>query len=176
MKSKRKRIISGTVITALVLLAAICLPRVHAQKKQTERCLTPLIREANLLSASIRGVTGKKNNDIAVELDAVKERFASFETVALDTKNMTTSEIEGFEDFASVLVHCRERIRVMADAGQNGEPPVPDEITFLNALNDGVCELTDALQNENGTMRVSGARQYSKVIAAFAEAIRKSEK
>lgn len=176
MKSKRKRIIGGIIIVVLVLLAAVCLPRVHAQKKQAERCLTPLIREADLLSDSIRDVTSKKNNDIAVELDTVKECFASFETAALDTKNMTAAEIKGFEDFASILVHCRERIRVMAEAGRNGEPPVPDEITFLNTLNDSVCELAGALQNENGTMRVSNARQYSKVIAAFAEAIRESEK
>ena len=82
----------------------------------------------------------------------------------------------GFEDFESILVHCQERIRVMVEANQNGEPLTPDEVSFLNTLNDSVCALVDALKNDNGILRVTSARQYSNVIAAFVDAIRESEK
>ena len=81
----------------------------------------------------------------------------------------------GFEDFESILVHCQERIRVMVEANQNGEPLTPDEVSFLNTLNDSVCALVDALKNDNGILRVTSARQYSNVITAFVDAIRESE-
>ena len=90
-------------------------------------------------------------------------------------KRIAESEIMGFEDFESILVHCQERIRVMVEANQNGEPLTPDEVSFLNTLNDSVCALVDALKNDNGILRVTSARQYSNVITAFVDAIRESE-
>lgn len=51
----------------------------------------------------------------------------------------------------------------------------PDEVSFLNTLNDSVCALVDALKNDNGILRVTSARQYSNVITAFVDAIRESE-
>ena len=95
--------------------------------------------------------------------------------ILYQTKRIAESEIMGFEDFGSILVHCQERIRVMVEANQNGEPLTPDEVSFLNTLNDSVCALVDALKNDNGILRVTSARQYSNVITAFVDAIRESE-
>ena len=95
--------------------------------------------------------------------------------ILYQTKRNAESEIMGFEDFESILVHCQERIRVMVEANQNGEPLTPDEVSFLNTLNDSVCALVDALENDNGILRVTSTRQYSNVITAFVDAIRESE-
>lgn len=117
----------------------------------------------------------KASIDVEIELDMEKKQFASFKNTALETKRIAESEIMGFEDFESILVHCQERIRVMVEANQNGEPLTPDEVSFLNTLNDSVCALVDALKNDNGILRVTSARQYSNVITAFVDAIRESE-
>jgi len=45
-----------------------------------------------------------------------QKQFASFKNTALETKRVAESEIMGFEDFESILVHCQERIRVMVEA------------------------------------------------------------
>ena len=113
--------------------------------------------------------------DVEIELDMAKKQFASFKSTALETKRIAESEIMGFEDFESILVHCQERIRVMVEANRNGEPLTPDEVSFLNTLNDSVCALVDALENDNGILRVTSTRQYSNVITAFVDAIRESE-
>ena len=151
------------------------LSHIHNQKEQIDIYLTPLIKEATLLSSSIRDVTDKKSIDVEIELDMAKKQFASFKSTALETKRIAESEIMGFEDFESILVHCQERIRVMVEANQNGEPLTPDEVSFLNTLNDSVCALVDALENDNGILRVTSTRQYSNVITAFVDAIRESE-
>ena len=148
MKIKRSVLIGSIVVAISILVATIYLSHIHNRKEQIDIYLTPLIKEATLLSSSIRDVTDKKSIDV---------------------------EIMGFEDFESILVHCQERIRVMVEANQNGEPLTPDEVSFLNTLNDSVCALVDALKNDNGILRVTSARQYSNVIAAFVDAIRESE-
>ena len=45
----------------------------------------------------------------------------------------------------------------------------------MNTLNDNICALVDALENDNGILRVTSTRQYSNVITAFVDAIRESE-
>ena len=175
MKIKRSVLIGSIVVAISILVATIYLSHIHNQKEQIDIYLTPLIKEATLLSSSIRDVTDKKSIDVEIELDMAKKQFASFKSTALETKRIAESEIMGFEDFESILVHCQERIRVMVEENQNGEPLTPDEVSFLNTLNDSVCALVDALKNDNGILRVTSARQYSNVITAFVDAIRESE-
>ena len=153
MKIKRSVLIGSIVVAISILVATIYLSHIHNQKEQIDIYLTPLIKEATLLSSSIRDVTDKKSIDVEIELDMAKKQFASFK----------------------ILVHGQERIRVMVEANQNGEPLTPDEVSFLNTLNDSVCALVDALKNDNGILRVTSARQYSNVITAFVDAIRESE-
>lgn len=175
MKIKRSVLIGSIVVAISILVATIYLSHIHNQKEQIDIYLTPLIKEATLLSSSIRDVTDKKSIDVEIELDMAKKQFASFKNTALETKRIAESEIMGFEDFESILVHCQERIRVMVEVNQNGEPLTPDEVSFLGTLNDSVCALVDALKNDNGILRVTSARQYSNVITAFVDAIRESE-
>lgn len=170
MKSKKGMILSGTLIAVILLFAVLWLPRFRAGQEQAGLYLQPLIKEANLLSSQLRDVTGKKENDISRELDALREQFDSFMTAALDTRNITEEEPEGFADFESVLGHCEARIRVMTEANQKGEPFVPEEISFLNALDRGVCALAEDLQDENGV----DARFYSEAVTSFAQAIRET--
>lgn len=176
MKSRKGMMYGGVIIVFILLATAIWVPRIHTQKEQVKLYLNPVVTEVNLLSSSIQDVTNNKNNDISMELDAVKKQFDSFMTVALDTKNITKSEIEGFSDFESVLGHCQSRIRVIVEANQSGDPLVPDEISFLNTLDHSLCVLGKSLINENGTLSITNARQYSDVITVFTETIRKSEK
>ena len=175
MKIKRSVLIGSIVVAISILVATIYVSHIHNQKEQIDIYLTPLIKEATLLSSSSRDVTDKKSIDVEIELDMAKKQFASFKNTALEAKRIAESEIMGFEDFESILVHCQERIRVMVEANQNGEPLTPDEVSFLNTLNDSVCALVDALKNDNGILRVTSARQYSNVITAFVDAIRESE-
>lgn len=60
--------------------------------------MKPLIKEANMLPFDIKEITGKKDNDISMELDAVNVRFASFMATAVDSKHITEAEVEGFAD------------------------------------------------------------------------------
>ena len=124
MKIKRSVLIGSIVVAISILVVTIYLSHIHNQKEQIDIYLTPLIKEATLLSSSIRDVTDKKSIDVEIELD-----------MAL----------------------------------------TPDEVSFLNTLNDSVCALVDALKNDNGILRVTSARQYSNVITAFVDAIRESE-
>ena len=176
MKNKKGIILGGVAVVALILIAAIIFPKAHSEKEQAKLYLDPLITEANLLSSSIEDVTSKKNNDISVELGVVQDQLASFVTVALETKNITKSEIEGFSDFDLVLGHCQSRIRVMVEAVEKGESLVPDEISFLNTLEHSVSVLGASLKKDNGTLNVTTAKQYSDVITVFTEAIHETGK
>lgn len=106
MKIKRSVLIGSIVVAISILVATIYLSHIHNQKEQIDIYLTPLIKEATLLSSSIRDVTDKKSIDVEIELDMAKKQFASFKNMALETKRIAESEIMGFEDFESILVHC----------------------------------------------------------------------
>ncbi len=174
MKHKKRGILIGCIVIAILLLfTAIFMPRIHGEKVQAKQYLDPLIKEGNLLCSSIQQVTGKKNNDFTSELTELTGQFDAFLAAARNTKHMTGSEIDGFLDFESILGHCQSRIRVMTEAVQKGQALVPDEISFLNTLNRALGELTGALKNEDGSLRVT---QYSEVIGAFTEAIRNSDR
>ena len=118
MKIKRSVLIGSIVVAISILVVTIYLSHIHNQREQIDIYLTPLIKEATLLSSSIRDVTDKKSIDVEIELDMEKKQFASFKNTALETKRIAESEIMGFEDFESILVHCQERIRVMVEANQ----------------------------------------------------------
>ena len=107
MKIKRSVLIGSIVVAISILVATIYLSHIHNQKEQIDIYLTPLIKEATLLSSSIRDVTDKKSIDVEIELDMAKKQFASFKSTALETKRIAESEIMGFEDFESILVHCQ---------------------------------------------------------------------
>jgi hypothetical protein len=78
MKIKRSVLIGSIVVAISILVATIYLSHIHNQKEQIDIYLTPLIKEATLLSSSIRDVTDKKSIDVEIELDMAKKQFASF--------------------------------------------------------------------------------------------------
>ena len=57
MKIKRSVLIGSIVVAISILVATIYLSHIHKQKEQIDIYLTPLIKEATLLSSSIRDVT-----------------------------------------------------------------------------------------------------------------------
>ncbi len=159
----------------LVLLAGVLLFRHRTQQKQVEDYATPLLTQANLLSDQIREVTGAKHADLVPALDRLQEAFAAFQAAALDSRHMPLSELRGFEDFQSILGHCQARIRVMCEAARQGQPTVPDEISFLNALDQALGNLAGDLQDESG-LRISTPGQCADAIAAFTAAIRTADR
>ena len=66
MKIKRSVLIGSIVVAISILVATIYVSHIHNQKEQIDIYLTPLIKEATLLSSSIRDVTDKKRieNDL----------------------------------------------------------------------------------------------------------------
>lgn len=85
MKIKRSVLIGSIVVAISILVATIYLSHIHKQKEQIDIYLTPLIKEATLLSSSIQDVTDKKSIDVEIELDMAKKQFASFKSTALET-------------------------------------------------------------------------------------------
>lgn len=60
MKIKRSVLIGSIVVAISILVVTIYLSHIHNQKEQIDIYLTPLIKEATLLSSSIRDVTDKR--------------------------------------------------------------------------------------------------------------------
>ena len=169
---KKKRTVIGILFAGIIVLAAVVfLPQSHTEKKQAELFLKPLCREARELSFSVREVTRQRDLSFSKELDAVKRQFDVFAETARKTENMTESEIKGFDRFENALGYCGSRIRVIWEADREGKCMVPDEVLFLDTLDESLCVLTDRLQEENGGLAVSNAEQYSEILSEFSGSI-----
>lgn len=75
MKIKRSVLIGSIVVAISILVATIYLSHIHNQKEQIDIYLTPLIKEATLLSSSIRDVTDKRA--LMLKLNWIWQRSSS---------------------------------------------------------------------------------------------------